>query len=196
MKRNITKLIFKKLFNNFLQGLLYLAPITITIYALYTAFKYIDGLLPFYFPGLGILAVFAGITLIGFIASTIIARPLIRSIKKIIDRLPVLKFIYGSLKDLMSAFVGQKKKFNKPVMVRMQKDAEIYKLGFITDNDLTDIGITADLVAVYLPHSYNFSGNLFIVPKENVTPLNVPSADVMKYIVSGGVIEPEQNVKK
>ncbi len=87
----------------------------------------------------------------------------------------------------MSAFVGKDKKFTEPVLVKVNKDSDLEKLGFITQHDLTELGIEAGKVAVYLPHSYNFSGNLFIVPSANVKPLNVNSAEVMKFIVSAGV---------
>jgi uncharacterized membrane protein len=105
----------------------------------------------------------------------------------------VTKVIYSSLKDLFSAFVGDKKKmFSQPVMVMLFKEAGIQKLGFITKQDLEIIGVKG-MAAVYFPHSYNFSGNLYLVPKENITVLHdFPAADAMKFIVSGGVTEIEK----
>jgi uncharacterized membrane protein len=98
----------------------------------------------------------------------------------------LVRIIYSSLKDLISAFVGDKKKFNQPVLVLLNKSSELRKLGFITQTDLGEWGLK-ESVAVYLPHSYNFSGDLYIVPRENVTIVQASGADVMKFIVSGGV---------
>jgi uncharacterized membrane protein len=111
------------------------------------------------------------------------------------EKVPFIKVIYSSTKDFMSAFVGQKKKFTETVMVKMNNDAEIYKLGFITQKDLSNIGIKEGMIAVYLPHSYNFSGNLFIVPAANVTPINAPPSEMMKFIVSGGITEINKNAE-
>ena len=110
--------------------------------------------------------------------------------------MPLIKTIYESVTDLLSAFVGNKKKFNVPVMVKMNKESDIYKLGFLTREDLSQLGIPNTYVAVYLPHSYNFSGNMFVVPSTQVTTLNLPSSEVMKFIVSGGVIDIDENPKE
>ncbi len=177
----------RRIFYYFLQGFLYVAPISITLYVIYAALDFIDGLLPFQIPGLGLMIILVGITLIGFFGSFLIKTPLSYLWNKIVDQVPIVKMLYSSIKDLMSAFVGQKKKFTEPVMVIINKDNKLYKLGFVTERDLSAIGVGADMVAVYLPHSYNFSGNLFLVASENVIPINAPSTEVMKFIVSGGV---------
>ena len=183
----------------FLQGLLYIAPLFITGYALYFSFLYVDGLLNQYIrdylnfniPGLGLLAIIIIITLIGFLGRTIIFKPLMGYLDRAAARVPVIKIIYTSIKDLLSAFVGQKRKFTEPVIVRVGNDSKLEKLGFVTQRDLSSLGIASGYVAVYLPHSYNFSGNLFIVPAENVRPVDAPAAEVMKFIVSAGVVEIE-----
>jgi uncharacterized membrane protein len=105
----------------------------------------------------------------------------------LISQAPLIKVIYTSIKDFISAFVGKDRRFTEPVLVKVNRQSDIEKLGFITQKDLSNIGIPQGRVAVYLPHSYNFSGNLFIVPVENVTPLNAPPAEVMKFIVTAGV---------
>ncbi len=87
----------------------------------------------------------------------------------------------------MSAFVGQKKKFNHPVLVKMNESAELYKLGYVTETDLSKLKLKEELIAVYLPHSYNFSGNLYLTPAKSVQELDYHSGDLMKFIVSGGV---------
>jgi len=177
----------RKTGNYFLQGLLLIAPLSITLYVVYRVIRYVDGLVPLHIPGLGLLLVLAGITLTGFVGSFLIRTPLSRWLNRLLDRIPLFKILYSALNDLMSAFVGQKKKFTRPVRVLMNRENRVYKLGFITEEDLGPIGMGEDLVAVYLPHSYNFSGNLFVVPATHVEPLQVPASEVMKFIVSGGV---------
>ncbi len=174
----------KKILNFFLQGLLLIAPITITIFVIYKLFEFFDNLLPLRIPGLGILIIFSSIAFIGFLGKLLIQNPISVYFNKWLEQVPLIKILYSSITDLLSAFVGQKKKFTEPVMVIMNKESNIRKLGFLTEKDLSSIGINEDFVAVYLPHSYNFSGNMFIVPAENVIPVNAPSADFMKFIVS------------
>jgi uncharacterized membrane protein len=184
-----------KLIRYFLQGLILMAPISITIYALLMLFEFVDGLLITYLtnligfkiPGLGLLIILITITLIGFMGTTIFFKPVLNYLDRVISQAPLVKIIYTSIKDFMSAFVGKDKKFNEPVLVKVNKDSGLEKLGVITQHDLTKLGIEKEKVAVYLPHSYNFSGNLFIVPAENVTPLDASPAEVMKFIVTAGV---------
>jgi uncharacterized membrane protein len=189
MKRSeyIYRKTLRKIVNSFLQGLLLIAPISITIFVIFKLFEFIDGLIPLNIPGLGLLIILGSITLIGMLGSLIIRTPLSFLFNRIMDQVPLVKMLYTAISDLLSAFVGQKKKFTEPVMVIMNRESNIRKLGFITERDLKNIGIGDNFVAVYLPHSYNFSGNMFIVPAENVIPVVANSADFMKFIVSGGV---------
>ncbi len=184
-----------KLIRYFFQGLLLISPLAITIYAIVVTLEFIDGLLiqhltrliGFKIPGLGLIIILSFITLIGIIGSSILIKPILSSLDKIISQAPLVKIIYTSIKDFMNAFVGKDKKFTEPVLVKVNKDSDLEKMGFITQHDLTALGIEKGKVAVYLPHSYNFSGNLFIVPSENVKPLNANSTEVMKFIVTAGV---------
>ncbi|MFZ4400828.1 MAG: DUF502 domain-containing protein [Bacteroidales bacterium] len=193
----------KLLLNYFMQGLLYITPLGATFFIIYFTFNYIDtrandlldNILHIRIPGLGILLMLSIITTVGYFGKSLIAKPLVALIDAVMDKIPFIKVIYSSTKDFMSAFVGQKKKFTEAVMVQMNKDAEIYKLGFVTQKDLSNLGIKEGLIAVYLPHSYNFSGNLFIVPTANVTPINAPSAEIMKFIVSGGITEINKTIE-
>jgi len=186
----------KKLFAYFLQGLLYIAPLAITGYIIYMVFTVIDGTIQKYIypiidiqiPGLGIIMLFVFLTLLGLLGSTIIAKPIKRVFNKIIDKTPIIKVIYSAFRDLFAAFAGKEKKFNKPVLVKVNHISELHKLGFITESDLSKIDML-DYVAVYFPHSYNFSGEMFIVPKDSIKQVEIPSADVMKFIVSGGVAD-------
>ncbi|MCB0400629.1 MAG: DUF502 domain-containing protein [Flavobacteriales bacterium] len=180
----------KRLLGYFLQGLLYTLPIAATVYVVVEAIVLIDGIIPIKVPGLGILILIAGITLIGFIGGALISSGMLR-LEKVLDRIPLIKIIYTSVKDLLSAFVGKKKRFTKPVLVKMEGNVE--RLGFVTQEDLTDIGIPTSKIGVYIPFSYAVTGNLIIVPKENVTPIDANSADIMKFIISGGVTELEDN---
>lgn len=177
----------KKLVGYFLQGLLFIVPIGVTLAVLYQAFKIVDGILPFQIPGLGLLAIIVLITVAGVLGSTIIARPLVAYFERLINRAPLIKIIYSAVKDLMSGFFGSKKSFDQPVLVKLSLESNIYKLGFITNSDLGELGISSDMVSVYLPHSYAWSGNQFIVSKKCITAIDVPAATVMKFIVSGGV---------
>jgi len=181
--------------NYFFKGLLFLAPIAITIWAILELFYLIDGLLQgfidkylgMHIPGLGLLILLLLITFIGFIGSTIIFRPLVTYFDKLMARAPLIKIIYTAVKDLVSAFVGQKKRFTEPVLVQLDSASNIEKLGFITNKDLSVIGISNEKVAVYLPHSYAWSGNLIVVSSKYVKHIQASSTEVMKFIISAGV---------
>ena len=184
----------KKITQYFLQGVLLVAPVAIVIYILYSLFSTVDGWLTnnlesvigFKIPGLGILISFVFVTLLGFIGQTTLVLPVKKLIQKLIEKIPVLNLLYSSLNDLFSAFVGKEKKFNTPVKVLFNKENNIWKLGFVTRETLETIG-NKELAAVYFPHSYNFSGELYLVPFERITKINISPTETMKFIVSGGV---------
>lgn len=184
----------RKIFFYFLQGLILVAPFGITIYIVVLIFRFFNNLIagifgdlfPFNIPGFGLLVVFFAIAFLGLLARTVIARPVKKMWNKLLDKAPLLKLVYSSLKDLMNAFVGKEKKFNHPVRVKVNLVSDLEKLGFLTREDLLELGIEGKMVAVYFPHSYNFSGEMFIVPAEHVTPLDASPSEVMKFIVSGG----------
>jgi uncharacterized membrane protein len=125
----------------------------------------------------------------GYVGSRYIQNPLFSLIEHAIERTPLIKVIYSSVKDLIKAFVGEKKSFNKPVLVKLSNEGDTYRVGFVTRSDLTHLGLTQGEVAVYLPFSYGFNGQLVIVPKENVRPINVTGTETMKFVISGGVTE-------
>ncbi|MEI7596048.1 MAG: DUF502 domain-containing protein [Bacteroidota bacterium] len=185
------KRFFKRIFNYFLQGIFFTAPISATVLVIYYFISLFNSLIPLPMPlqGLGIIMVLALITFLGFIGSSILLRPLFSFFDSIFEEMPLIKVLYTSVKDLMSAFVGQKKKFNEPVLVKISKENDLEKIGFVTAKDLKMLGIGGNKVAVYLPFSYTFSGSLFIVPVENITPINASSTEVMKFIISGGVTD-------
>ncbi len=192
--------ISRSLFNFFLKGLLLLIPITITIWAVVSLFLFIDGLLKGYIdsflginiPGLGLLLLLLSITFIGFLGSSIIFKPIVSYFDKLLARAPLIKILYSSVKDLLSAFVGQKKRYTEPVRVRLFENSTIEKLGFVTNRDLSIIGVSNEKVAVYLPHSYAWSGNLLIVSAGQIKNIDAKPTDVMKFILSAGLIEIEE----
>jgi len=177
----------------FLQGLLYTIPISVTIYIVWQIIVSIDAQvqpwLPFKTWGLGIIIVFVLITIIGFVGNLFVALPVVSYFEKIFIKAPLIRIIYTSVKDLVSSFVGKKKSFDKPVLVKLYPESEIYRLGFLTDEDLNKFDLDNNMVSVYLPHSYAISGQLFIVDKSNLKLINANATGIMKYIVSGGVTE-------
>ena len=190
----------KKLTRYFLQGLLYVAPIGLTFYVIYWLFVFTDGLLQSFFkellgirvPGLGILVIIIVLILLGLIGQTIIAKPFKLFLSNVIFKIPVLKLIYSSLKDFFSALVGKEKKFNKPVKVKVNKYDNILRIGFLTNENLKGLG-AEDYVAVYFPFSYTFTGETFLVPREFVEPVDIPPAEVIKFLLAGGVVEIESS---
>lgn len=136
-------------------------------------------------PGLGIITGFVFITLTGFVFTRAFTKPIVHLFEKLLSRTPLVSIIYSSLKDLTEAFVGDKKKFTEPVMIDFGVPG-IKRLGFITQHSLLDLGLE-NQIAVYCPHSYNFSGNLYIVDKEHVQSIKKDPATFMKFVVSGGV---------
>ena len=178
----------KRLLGYFLRGLVLLAPIAITLYVCVLVFTTIDGWLGLPVPGAGFAATLALVTLIGFLASTLLRHTLaglVALVERALTRLPFVRLLYTSTKDLLNAFVGEKRRFDRPVSLLLT-DAGVRTLGFVTDDDLTRLGMPGS-VAVYLPQSYNFAGNLLVVPASAVTPLDADSAEMMAFIVSGGV---------
>jgi len=186
----------KKLINYFLQGLLYIVPITVTGSFVVWAFNKIDGILPFDFPGLGLIIIITFITIIGFLGSAIITSPIKSFFRNLLKRAPLLETIYSSVKDLMNTFVGKKRGFKEAVFVKLFDNSTIERIGFITNKDLESLNINEGRVLVYIPHSYNFSGNLFVVEKKYITPINAPSSEIMKLIVSGGVSDFNTNLEE
>ena len=183
----------KQFFNNllvyFLRGLLLIVPFVLTGYVISLALYWIEGILKVGTPGMGVIGLVVFITLItllGYIGSTLIVRSTLRLVEKLVTIIPLVSIIYTSFKELTTAFVGDKKKFDKPVLVMLNKQEQVQRIGFVTQEALANLHLPAS-VAVYLPHSYNFSGNLYIVPKDAITPLAMSSTEVMKFIISGGV---------
>jgi uncharacterized membrane protein len=186
----------KKLTSYFFQGILYLAPISITIYVIYLIFNFSDNLLQEALslligreiPGLGILIILVFLTSLGYVGQTIIARPFKIFFYKVIHTIPLLELIYSAIKDFFSAFVGKDKKFNKPVRFKINPNDHASRVGFITNKNLKAFD-APDMVAVYVPFSYTFTGETYLVSKDAITPIDVPASEVMKFLVAGGVAD-------
>ena len=172
--------------NYFLKGLVLLAPLAITLYVCVRVFATIDGWLGLPIPGAGFVATVALITLFGFLASSFLTRRMLSVVEGVLERLPFVRLLYSSTRDLLNAFVGEKRRFDKPVLVRLSMQSEARMVGFVTQESLDRLGLPG-YSSVYFPQSYNFAGNLVVFPSSQVEPLDAPSADVMAFIVSGGV---------
>ncbi|MEN9330956.1 MAG: hypothetical protein RLZZ94_46 [Bacteroidota bacterium] len=191
----------KKLINYFLQGLLFVVPVAVTVYVVIKAVVWLDNLLPvkvpipvpgaesFDLPGLGILLIASIITVAGYIGTRFVRNPVFAIFEGLIERTPLLKLIYSSVKDLIEAFVGEKKRFTQPVLVTMNNNPPIQRIGFVTENDLTELGLGKSKMAVYLPFSYGFNGQLVIVESDNVQKLDASGTEMMKFVISGGVTD-------
>ena len=184
----------KKLFTYFIQGLVLISPIGLTVYIVFRIFMVTDGLLSVFLadqlgvkiPGLGILIIFVFLVILGMVGETILARPIKNLINRIMEKTPFLKLIYSAINDLFSAFIGKERKFHRPVMAMLNKENNLWKIGFIT----RDTPIKLDdneIVAVYFPFSYAFTGEIFFLPASSIRPLEMAPTDAMKFIVSGGV---------
>lgn len=170
----------------FLRGAVITLPVVLTVWVALAAVTWIDGLLGLPIPGVGLLIVILGIGLIGALATNVVTRAAIGTLDAILAKLPLVRLLYTAAKDLMQAFAGEKRRFNRAVRVQPDPSLELWFLGFVTADDMARMGLPG-WVAVYLPQSYNIAGNLVLVPTERVVPVEVEAADLMAFIVSGGV---------
>ncbi len=181
--------IIKQVFTFFLKGLIIVLPIWLSGYIIFWGIAKVDSVVDFGFLGGGVLIVLISITLAGYFVTTFITEPIYGFFDKLLNKVPAIKFMFSSFKDMMNAIVGEEKKFTEPVLVKIN-DSGIKRIGFVTQKDLSKINIEGH-VAVYFPWSYTFTGNLYIIPIENISPINANSAEVMKFVISGGVSELE-----
>ena len=185
----------KTILKYFLRGLLVFVPVGLTIFILVYVFTSLDKLFsklfPITFPGMGFLVTICGIFLIGLFASNFVGKKLFGILDKILNKVPFVKMLYGAIRDLVEAFAGEKKKFDKPVLVTLGVGCDAKVVGFVTRENLDNLGLK-DHVAVHLPQSYNFAGTVLFFPKEAVKPLDIESSEAMTLIVSGGVVSAKQ----
>ena len=185
--------------NYFLKGLLYSVPVAVTCWVIIESYNFLDGIIGNHLPNrlqipfLGIFVMFLLITLFGYIGTKVISSPITSIFKDLLNKAPLLKTIYSSVKDLMNTFVGQKKGFSEPVLVKVYENSTIERIGYITNEDVESLKIKKGKVLVYMPHSYAISGQLFVVEKKYVTRIDQPASEVMKLIISGGVTDIDDN---
>lgn len=175
-----------KIVRYFFNGTLFIVPLVATIYVIIEAFRWLDSRLDLPYPGVGFAIILTAITLFGYFTTNFAFQTFSNWFDHLMNRIPMVKLIYGSVKDLLAAFVGDKRKFDKPVLVTINKENTLHRIGFITQQDLSEIGMP-EMVVVYFPQSYAFAGDHFVVSRENVKPLNISGSQAMKFIISGGI---------
>ena len=181
--RNIGRL----LLGYFFRGLLLIVPVAVIVAVAFEALRWLDQIVQVDIPGLGIVIVLTSIIVIGWLGSTFFYQRMAEIFEDVLRRVPFLKTVYDALKDLMEGLVGSKKKFDRPVLVTPLDGSGLGQLGFLTQEDLSHLGVDSNHVAVYVPYSFAWSGRLFIVPVACITPIDAKAAEVMKFILSGGV---------
>lgn len=191
---------YKKLLQYFLQGLLIIAPVAVTLYALYFVITTIDSWLPIntYTDaqgtvhvqnyGIGLVVILTAVVLIGYFSSFFITGRIVSFMDKFMQRAPGIKHIYSTTRDFFEAFAGDKKKFTQNVLANVD-DNNVWRMGFITREDMSDFGLEG-YVSVYVPMAYSVAGNVYIIPRSRIKPItHISSAQTMKFAVSGGVTD-------
>lgn len=191
---------YKKLLQYLLQGLLILAPLVITAYAIFWVVTSIDSLLPIFTYkdvqgnvkvqnyGIGFVIIIAVLIIIGYFSSFFITGRVVSFVDKILEKTPGIKYIYSTTRDFFEAFAGDKKKFTQNVLANVD-DNDVWRFGFVTKDDMEDFGLH-DYVTVYIPMAYSVAGNVYVIPKNRVRPVtNISAAQTMKFAVSGGITD-------
>jgi uncharacterized membrane protein len=177
-----------RLLNYFFRGLIVLAPAVVTIWVFWQILTTLDRWMGVAIPGVGLVVTVVLITLFGFLTSSVIARWVVRLMDTTFNRLPLVRLVYSSTRDLLDAFVGEKRRFDRPVVVQTSADGVEKAFGFVTTDAMERFGLD-DHVTVYLPFSYTFTGVIRIYPAKNVRPLATDSSALMAFVVSGGVTD-------
>lgn len=212
MSRGISKFLprepfrWKKVFQYFLQGLLIIAPLAITGYAIYWVVSTVDNWVPIFRQpirdlqgniigydvknyGLGFLLVLVSIILIGYTSSFFIQSRIFNLFDSWLEKTPGVKFIYSSVRDFFNAFAGDKRRFNKSILANVFSN-DVWIIGFLTDEEMEKFELGGEMVAVYVPQAYNFAGQLYILPREKVRRIDkITSGEAMKYAVTGGIVD-------
>ncbi len=187
------------LFRSFLQGLILLSPIALTAYLLFYIFTSVDDLIPAMPRGLGFLVIIGVVTVVGYLGTRFfVGKWLFDAFSYLMTHTPGVKYIYSSIRDILNSFVGDKKRFNQPVWVRVNETPEVWRIGFMTQDDMQAFGIPGN-VAVYMPHAYAISGWVIVIDRKHVKDVTTMTAgEAMKFAVSGGIttVEEDGNGKK
>ena len=192
------KTTLKKIVNYFIQGIIILAPIGITAYLLYWLFDKIDGILRPYLniPGLGFAIIIVFVILVGWVSSNYLMGSFINFFDRWLEKTPGVKFIYSSIKDFFEAFAVDKRKFNKSVLINVFS-SDVWIIGFVTDEELQKFDLGAGMIAVYVPQAYNFAGQLYLLPRDRVKPVeNITPGQTMKSAVTGGVADLDEELNE
>lgn len=184
-----------KIVSYFLKGLVFVVPLALTVYVSVAVVQWLDNLIPIDIPGLGLIVILLGTLIIGYLATYFITKPFFEFFDKILKKLPLVNMIYSSFNDLMTAFVGDKRKFDKAVVVKLDANGTLERIGFITHEDLKAINLPGK-AAVYFPISYSIAGDLYIVDRQYITPLDIPAMEIMTFLVSGGMTDSFGKYKK
>lgn len=187
----------RRSFGYFLQGLLFIMPIAVTLFVTMWFVNVLDDmfeplfseLLPYHVPGFGLIFAFFWLALLGYLVAHLVSRSAMAWFDGLMQRAPLIKVVYFAVKDLITVFFGKEDKMGKPVKVLVQRDPEQYKFGFVTRHDMKDFKLSEEYISVYFPYSYGVMGNQMAVRKEHVEFLDMSSTEVMKFIVSGGVVQ-------
>jgi uncharacterized membrane protein len=192
----------KKLGSIMFQGLVAMLPAVLTVYILFWLVRsaelvlggMLEVLLPegWYIPGMGLVTGLVAIFLFGVTLNAYLGRRLLDLSEALMNRIPLIKTLYGSLKDFIGFFAAKRdNQFNQVVSVQMEFGGVPMRLiGFVTRNDFNGlpVGIGGpDEIAVYLPLSYQIGGYTAIVPRSAVKRINISTHRAMAFIVTGGV---------
>jgi uncharacterized membrane protein len=180
-----------RLLNYFLRGLVVVVPLALTLYVCALIFTTIDNWLGLPIPGAGFVLTLVLITLVGGLASSLVTRSLLNAVDRLFDRLPFVRLLYSSAKDMLNAFVGEKRRFDKPVLVSISNDRAVKVVAFLTSESLASLGVK-DHVTVYVPLSYSVAGHIVVVPADRVQRIDADAVEVMAFIISGGVTQVER----
>ena len=203
---------WKRIFQYLLQGLLVLAPIAVTIYSIYWIVSSVDSWIPIFREpvydlsghlirykvknyGLGFLIIIVTIILIGYLSSIFIQLRVFHLFDKWMEKTPGIKYIYSSVRDFFSAFAGEKKRFNIPILASVFAE-DVWVMGFLTDEELEKLDMGAEMVSIYIPQAYHWAGQLYVLPRNKVRKIEkFTSGEAMKYAVTGGVVDVEEDKK-
>lgn len=178
----------RRLLKWFVQGVLLTVPTVVTGYIFYVAFRRLDSWMGLPWPGAGFALTIGLVTAIGFLGTNLLTRTLMTGFEGLLGRLPLVRLVYTATKDMLNAFVGEKRRFDKAVLVSLSPDGAIRAFGFVTQESLETLGLRESVV-VYIPQAYALAGHTIIVPSARVTRLGGDSSDVMAFVVSGGVTD-------
>lgn len=178
----------QRLSKSFVRGLLLLLPMIITVAVLWGVLRFLDGFVPVDVPGLGLLIAVLGMTFVGLVAANPAGKSLLDKLEALFERTPIVKVVYAPIRDLLQALAGDRRSFDKPIIVDLTPDGSVRAFGFVTCERFDDPQLDG-YVAVYLPQSYNIAGNMLLVRRERTRPLDAESGAFMAFIVSGGVAD-------